>query len=118
MAGPGDADHGDGAQGGGGREGHSRAERGRIAGDDLAGRASSRPATRMYGVRAALLQPWATTVAAAELAGHRHVADRRADSGHGRQTPRESRAHPGALGEQDLLWPTSCCPETTAAAPA
>ena len=37
MAGPGDADHGDGAGGLGGREAQLRAERGAVAGDDLAG---------------------------------------------------------------------------------
>ena len=61
MAGPGDADHDDRAHGPGGREGQPRAEPGGIPGDNLIGPGGRRPAVRTYGVRAALLQPWATT---------------------------------------------------------
>ena len=102
--GPGDAHDRDRAGGLGGGERQPRAERGAVAGDDLAGsRRARRPALSTYGVSAALLQPWATAVPAAEAGRHRHVADRRPDAGHGRQPSGERGVHAGALAERHVV---------------
>jgi len=102
VAGPGGPDHGDRARGPGGLEGQSRTERGGIAGDDLVGpdgqSAGGQDVRRQGGAGPAVGYNSPT----AELGGHRHVADRRPDSGHGRQPLGARRAHPHALAEQDI----------------
>ena len=103
MAGPGDADHRDRARGLGGREGQPRTEHGGVAGDNLAG-----PGGRASGAEDVRRQRGAAPAVGdsgpvAEFGGHRHVADRRTDSGHGRQPRSEPRTHPRSLAEQDIV---------------
>ena len=119
MAGPGDADHRDRVRGTGGREGQPRTERGGVAGDNLVGsggRASgAQDVRRQRGAAPAV----GDSGPAAEPGGHRHVADRRPDSGHRRQ-PRSERGLARARSPSRTSWstPAFCCPVTTAVAPA
>ena len=103
MAGSGDADHRDRAGGLGGRQGQPRTERGGVAGDNLVG-----PCGRPSGAQDVRRQRGAAPAVgdngpAAEPGRHRHVPDRRTDSGHGRQPRSERRAHPRSLAEQDIV---------------
>jgi hypothetical protein len=102
-AGPGNADHRDRVRGRGGGEDQSRAERSRVAGDDLAG-----PDGRPSGGQDIRRQRGAAPAVgdnrpAAEQGGHGHVADRRPDPGHSSQPRGERGAHPRALAEQDTV---------------
>ena len=87
----------------GGREAQPRAQRGAVAGDDLAGSggraAGAEDVRRQRGAAPAV----GDGVAAAEPGGHRDVGDRGADAGDGRQPSGERGVHAGALAERDVV---------------
>ena len=101
--GPGDADHGDGAGGFGGRQAQLRAERGAVAGDDLVGPGGRASGAQHVGRQRGAAPPVGDGGAAAEPGRRRHVGDRRADAGDGRQPGGERGAHAGALAERDVV---------------
>ena len=101
VAGPGDADHGDGAGGLGGREAQLRAERGGVAGDDLAGPGGRASGAQHVGRQRGAAPPVGDGGPAAEAGRRRDVGDRRPDAGDGRQPSGERGVHAGALAEHD-----------------
>ena len=103
VARPGDADHGDGAGGFGGREAQLRAERGAVAGDDLAGPGGRASGAQHVGRQRGAAPAVGDGGAAAEAGRRRHVGDRRADAGDGRQPSGERGVHAGALAERDVV---------------
>ena len=103
VAGASDADHGDGAGGSGRREAQPRAERSGVAGDDLVGPGGRASGAQHVGRQRGAAPPMGDGGPAAEPGRRRHVGDRGADAGDGRQPSGERGAHAGAFTQRDVV---------------